>query len=217
MYGLTNGLNYTMLIPEFEKQIITSGAYSRVVGIDEAGRGCWAGPVHVGAYVYDSNTTYVEGVDDSKNITSPKRFLLYEKLCSTPSNIIIRTADNRYIDKFGIGKAISNIIAEIISEFDAKDTYFIVDGQFAQRFGNNVMVIPKADSTYYSVGAASILAKVSRDEYMKEMDAAYPGYDFFKHKGYGTKLHLELLKKNGASSIHRHSFRPICDIAGSLK
>ncbi len=191
--------------PLFEK-------YENVIGIDEVGRGCWAGPVYVGAYVINSSTKFLEGITDSKMLNLKQRTYFSKKL-RDQDNFRLKFADRGEIDKGGIGKAIQNLILELISELDPiyPNSVFVVDGQFAHPFTKNTIKEKKADMNYYSVGSASIIAKVERDLIMSEYHKSFPSFNFNRNKGYGTKGHQAALKEFGVTDLHRKSFRPVAE------
>ncbi len=168
-------------------------------GIDEAGRGSLAGPLAVAGVIFKKD---IKGVEDSKKLTKTRREELFDIICKNSYYKIVFT-DNKTIDKIGLSKAISDSIEEIISFLNPSHT--IMDGN--TNFGIlGVQAVIKADTKVPQVSAASILAKVSRDRYMIEIDAKYPRYGFKKHKGYGTKAHIETIKEFGRSDLHRSSF-----------
>ncbi len=169
-------------------------------GIDEAGRGCLAGPLVVaGVIMIDT----IEGLNDSKLLSEKKREILYEKIIQSTRYEIVFT-DNETIDEIGLSKAIKNSIIQIMKKLSPSET--IMDGNTT--FGvANVKAIIKADATVAEVSAASILAKVSRDRYIVAQDSNFPEYGFAKHKGYGTKHHVAMIEKYGLCPLHRQSFK----------
>lgn len=197
---------------------------SLLIGIDEAGRGPFAGPVYAGLVIINqeiANKFTVIGITDSKKINKSKRTLFYEIIKKESLYSKVINADVDLIDRIGIYKATLSLIEELIkdsqkylealinkSKFTTKIT---VDGIFPtlKFIFPEIRFLPKADANFIEVGSASILAKVERDFYMTELDKEYPQYQFSKHKGYGTKLHIEMLKKFGVSPHHRKSFKPI--------
>lgn len=195
------------LSPEFEIDFLKTNNFSRIIGIDEVGRGCWAGPVYVGAYIYDLETEFVDGVNDSKKLSLKKRNEIFLKLQN--HNYQIRIATPEEIDTIGIGKTIERMIVELINELYTERTFFFVDGRFARDFGRNVSQEIKGDYKFYSIACASILAKVSRDKFMNEMSNKYVYYGFEKHKGYGTRGHISALNRLGICDMHRKSYKPI--------
>lgn len=196
-----------MLNLQFEKDILKNSDYELVVGIDEAGRGCWAGPVGVGAYEISRQSLELKGVTDSKKISQKKRINLFTDLAN--HNHLILFSPPKQIDQLGISNAIELLIQKIIDSYSKRRVMFLIDGQFKKDFGKNSQKIIKGDSTYYSIAAASILVKVSRDNLMSDLSLNYPNYGFEQHKGYGTKLHVEALSRYGATSIHRMSYKPM--------
>jgi len=169
-------------------------------GIDEAGRGCLAGPLVVAGVIMMGK---VEGLNDSKQLSEKKREILYEKIIQNASYEIVFT-DNHTIDEIGLSKALKNSIMIIMQKLSPSHT--IMDGNTT--FGvAHVEAVIKADATVPEVSAASILAKVSRDRYIVEQDASFPEYGFAKHKGYGTKHHVEMIAKHGLCPLHRKSFK----------
>ncbi len=169
-------------------------------GIDEAGRGCLAGPLVVAGVILNRP---IKGLNDSKILSEKKRELLYAQIIEHSKYKIIFT-DNKTIDKIGLSLAIKNSILEILETLNPSKT--IMDGNTT--FGiKNIEALIKADALIAEVSAASILAKVSRDRYMIEQDKIYPEYNFKKHKGYGTSLHIDKIEKYGLSLLHRKSFK----------
>jgi ribonuclease HII len=170
-----------------------------ICGIDEAGRGALAGPLTVAGVLLKSP---IKDLSDSKKLTEKKREELYSKIIENSIYKIVFKS-NQEIDKKGLTICIKESILEIIE--NVKTTNYIMDGN--HNFGiNKIHTIVKADDLVPSVSAASILAKVSRDRYMTNLED-YKEYEFNKHKGYGTKKHIELIEKYGLSDIHRTSFK----------
>lgn len=171
-------------------------------GIDEAGRGPIAGPLVVaGAILIDEIT----GLNDSKQLSEKKREKLFEEIKEKSKFHIVFT-DAKTIDEKGLSFCLKNSILEIMEKLKNDSTEFLMDGNTT--FGiNNLTCKIKADATVKEVSAASILAKVSRDRYMDGISSKYPNYNFHKHKGYGTKAHVEAIKLYGRSEEHRVSFR----------
>jgi len=185
-----------------------------IIGIDEVGRGAWAGPVCIGAFVLDMNNhSLLKGINDSKQVKKANREILSELLASNKH--LVLTGELESINNLGIGRTITNLIFRAVEELNAyvnsinRKAVFIIDGQFKASFGDNSTKKIKADSTFYSVAAASILAKVFRDNLMNELHSSYNQYAFYKNKGYPTPEHLNALKVYGVSKIHRTSFKPI--------
>ena len=169
-------------------------------GIDEAGRGCLAGPLVVAGVIL---TKSLEGLNDSKQLSEKKREMLYEKIIQNAHYEIVFT-DNDTIDEIGLSLALKRSIMTIMEKLTPDET--IMDGNTT--FGvPHVQAIIKADATVPEVSAASILAKVSRDRYIVEQDEHFPEYGFAKHKGYGTKFHVQMIAKHGHCPLHRRSFK----------
>ena len=171
-------------------------------GIDEAGRGPIAGPLVVaGAILINS----IEQLDDSKKLTAKKRDKLFEEVKNnTKYHIVFKTA--KQIDELGLSRCLKDSIEEIMKVLNEECEDFLMDGNTS--FGiSNLKCKIKADATIKEVSAASILAKVSRDNFMCKLAEDYPNYDFEKHKGYGTKSHIAKIKKFGRSDEHRFSFK----------
>lgn len=168
-------------------------------GIDEAGRGALAGPLVVAGVILEEG---IDGLNDSKKLTERQRENLYEIIIQKSRYEIVFT-DNRRIDEVGLSLAISDSIEKIITKLQPQ--MVIMDGN--TNFGIlGVQAVVKADEKIAEVSAASILAKVARDRYMVKMAHAYPEYGFENHKGYGTKQHIESIRQNGRSDLHRYSF-----------
>ena len=174
-------------------------------GIDEAGRGPIAGPMSIAGVRFKNNISNIKALkmlDDSKKLNEKKREELFD-IIKDNSLCHIVMVSNKHIDKFGITKSIKDAIIEIIKTIDANE--YLIDGNSS--FGiKNLKHLIKADAKIKEVSAASILAKVSRDRFMVEISKQYPEYDFHKHKGYGTKAHIEAIKKYGFSDLHRKSY-----------
>lgn len=169
-------------------------------GIDEAGRGCIAGPLVVAGVVLEN---FVAGLNDSKVLSEKKREELFD-IIKTNSKHKILFYDNNLIDEKGLSYCLNNAISEIKNYFS--ECEILMDGN--STFGvNGIKTMIKADAQIAEVSAASILAKVSRDRYMYEVSEEYKMYDFKKHKGYGTALHVSEIKEYGYSNIHRKSFK----------
>lgn len=192
-----------------ENSLFESG-FRRVVGIDEVGRGAWAGPVAVGAFVYSTDSSRVQGVADSKLLTITARDALATKLQEHTNCVSFGSLAR--INRIGVGKTIEFLISSLISRFDDGETYFLVDGRFAPSFHANSMQIIGGDTKHYSIAAASVLSKVARDDLMKRFAKRYPAYGFSTNVGYPTESHRSALKDSGPSALHRKSFRPIAEL-----
>lgn len=202
-----------MLKPSFELDLISKG-YSAVVGIDEVGRGPWAGPALLGAYCFDIDSKVIERVNDSKKVTPKRREMIRDTVANSKDRFNIKAIEVEEIDRLGISNAITKGVEEIIAEYSFENhrIYFIIDGIFRLDSVRNVLMTNGADSRYYSVALASIIAKVERDRIMTDLAKQYPEYEFDKHKGYGTKFHMDALMQFGPCPIHRKSYKPIAKL-----
>lgn len=176
-----------------------------VCGIDEAGRGPLAGPVYAAAVILKKGQT-IEGVNDSKKLSEKKREALYNKIIDECLAYAIGVADEKEIDEINILQATFLAMKRAVDGLSIKPDCALVDGNQIPPLDCSVTTVIKGDSKSESIAAASILAKVARDRYMLEMAQKYPQYCFEKHKGYGTKLHYEMIEKYGICDIHRKSF-----------
>ena len=172
----------------------------KLCGIDEAGRGPFAGPMVVAGVILKND---IDGLNDSKKISEKKREKLFDIIKDNSDYHIVFTS-NEDIDKYGLSLCIKNSILEIMDHLDTSN--FLMDGNTTYHIDNLKCKI-KADATIKEVSAASILAKVSRDRFMIDISCQYPQYNFHKHKGYGTKAHIDAIIKFGYCDIHRRSFK----------
>ena len=193
-----------MLTFDSELALINDG-YTRVCGVDEAGRGPLAGPVVAAACILPTNCV-IEGLNDSKKLSQSKRERLFDQIRACAVSYSIASASNEEIDRLNILNATMLAMTRAIEGLTIPADFAIVDGNCVRNFPIPAMTIVKGDAKSPSIAAASILAKVTRDRYCLEMDAQYPEYNFKKHKGYPTKEHRELLQKYGSCPLHRQSF-----------
>lgn len=189
---------------EFEKQAFADG-YSVICGVDEAGRGPLAGPVYAAAVILPPECA-IEGLDDSKKISEKKREALFDVIIEKAVAYCVASASVEEIEKFNILNATFIAMRRAVDGLKIRPDLALVDGNRAPLLECDVRTIVKGDSKSASISAASILAKVSRDRYMLELDKKVPQYCFAKHKGYGTKLHYEKIREFGVSEYHRPSF-----------
>ena len=176
-----------------------------ICGIDEAGRGPLAGDVYAAAVILPDDVI-IDGINDSKKLSEKKREALYDIICEKAVSYCIATASVEEIDSINILNAAMLAMRRAYEGLAFKPDTALIDGNKTPGLDIPQKAIVKGDATSASIAAASILAKVARDRYMKELAMKDPQYMFEKHKGYGTKLHYEMLDKYGASEIHRNSF-----------
>ncbi len=175
-------------------------------GVDEAGRGPLAGDVYAAAVVFESGVV-IEGINDSKKLSEKKRELLYDEIIAKAKAYCIATASVEEIDELNILNATYLAMKRAVEGLGITPDLSLIDGnRLPPELPCNAETIVKGDGTSASIAAASILAKVARDRYMKELAEKYSQYQFEKHKGYGTKLHTELILQHGPSEVHRKTF-----------
>lgn len=190
---------------EYEKACLEKG-YKLIAGIDEAGRGPLAGPVCVASVIMPlDEQSIIEGVNDSKKLTEKKRDKLFDEILSKAIDYHIEFVDRETIDTINILNATKLGMLNCIENLKTKPDVVLIDAVKIPTETKTISII-KGDALSYSIACASILAKVSRDRLMLEIDKEYPDYGFAKHKGYGTKVHIEALKKYGKCPYHRDSF-----------
>ena len=179
--------------------------YNAVCGVDEAGRGPLAGPVYAAAVILPEGCE-IEGLNDSKKISEKKREKLFDVIIEKAVSYSIASVDEKTIDEINILQATYLAMRKAVEGLDVPADYALIDGNRMPALSIDGETIIKGDANSPSIAAASILAKVSRDRYMLELDKKMPQYQFAKHKGYGTKLHYEMLTEHGISDSHRISF-----------
>lgn len=176
-----------------------------ICGVDEAGRGPLAGPVCAAAVILPEHLEIL-GLNDSKKLTDKKRRELFPIIKEQAVAYGIAFASEQEIDEMNILQATFLAMKRAIAQLDGKADFALIDGNRETDFGIDVMTVVKGDSRSANIAAASILAKVTRDEYMEKLAEEYPQYGFEVHKGYGTKKHYDALREYGASPVHRQSF-----------
>ncbi len=190
---------------DLEKSLMAKG-YSIICGVDEAGRGPLAGPVFAAAVVLECGCE-IEGLDDSKKLSEKKREALFDVIVDKAVCFAVASASVEEIERLNILNATMLAMTRAVNLLPNRADYAIIDGNRVPfELKERAVSLVKGDSLSMSVAAASVLAKVSRDRYMLKMAEKYPEYEFEKHKGYGTKRHIELILEHGVSSIHRPSF-----------
>ncbi|MCH9643342.1 MAG: ribonuclease HII [Gammaproteobacteria bacterium] len=182
-----------------------------VAGVDEVGRGPLAGPVVAAAVILQADHG-IEGLKDSKKLSEKKREQLFDVIMSNAIAVATGRAEVCEIDDINILNASLLAMRRAVEALSVIPQHVMVDGNRCPELSIPASAIIKGDQKIASISAASIIAKVTRDREMVQMDLEYPGYEFSAHKGYGTKLHLECLRKLGPCAIHRQSFAPVSNL-----
>jgi len=206
----TAGVNPRGSMLYHEKKALSRGAKA-VAGADEAGVGSWAGPVVAGC-VCLRNLSFVNEVNDSKKLTPAKREKAFSEILKN-AYVGIGIVDVETIDEINIFEATRLAMEKAIKSLKVGPEIVLVDGRVKPEGKFKRKNIIDGDCKSLSIAAASIIAKVSRDRIMRELDKVYPGYGFAQHKGYGTKQHLRALRKLGPSPVHRKSFKPVSNLS----
>ncbi|MBW6416161.1 ribonuclease HII [Celeribacter sp. PS-C1] len=202
----------TKTIPDYSfEEAAQRRGYSRIVGVDEVGRGPLAGPV-VAAAVWLDPEHIPEGLNDSKALTAKRREKLFEEILAK-SDVSIASCSVEEIDEINILQASLRAMERAVAGLTVKADYVLVDGnKVPPAFGLDAEAIVKGDARSMSISAASIVAKIWRDRLMVDLAQQYPGYAWEKNAGYGTKAHLEGLRDFGVTPLHRRSFKPVHNI-----
>ena len=191
---------------KYEEEYLSKGK-KLIAGMDEAGRGPLAGPVCVASVIMPlEKEKIISGINDSKKLTEKKREILFNQIIETAIDYNITFVSEAEIDNINILNATKKGMLDCINNLYNTPDIVLVDYVNKLELPCEHIEIVKGDAKSYSIACASILAKVSRDRLMIELDKKYPEYDFKTHKGYGTKKHIELLKKFGKCEIHRNTF-----------
>jgi len=209
-----------MISPDlsYEKKLWKAG-FERVAGLDEAGRGAWAGPVAAGAVILPADVSILktlDGVRDSKQMTPRQRAIWAEKIKLVAHAWGVGMASNEEIDSLGILPATRLAMRRALEQLGCDPQQLLIDAVRLSEIPIPQKALIKGDVHVLSIAAASVLAKTTRDALMVELDAHYPGYGLARHKGYGTAFHRAALECLGASVIHRKSFRPVKDLCGNV-
>lgn len=206
--------NIFMSMLKFEKKLYKKG-YSLIGGVDEVGRGPLIGPV-VAACVILPKNFYNAEINDSKTLTEKKREYLYDVIIESAISVGIGVVSAKEIDEINILEATKKAMKEAIKNMNIKPEYLLID---AVKLKTDIPyeAIIKGDAKSESIAAASIIAKVTRDRMLIELDKEYPMYGFKKNKGYGTKEHLSAIEKYGVLESHRKSFKPVSDYIEKIK
>ncbi len=193
-------------MPDYEYEAKASSlGFEKICGVDEAGRGPLAGPVYAAAVILPRGLV-IEGLNDSKKLSEKKREQLYDKVIENAVAWSVGVATEQEIDEVNILQATYLAMRRAVESLSVKADYALIDGNRMPPLAIDGETVIKGDSLSMSIAAASIIAKVTRDRFMLELDGKYPEYLFAKHKGYGTALHYEMIEKHGISPVHRRSF-----------
>lgn len=187
--------------------------YRRIAGIDEAGRGCWAGPVVAAAVVLPScvlaKPSLLTGINDSKALTERQRTLAYHQIFDTAEGVGVGIVPAFVIDGNGIVPATRIAMLTAVLSMPWPVDVLLIDSLTINGISIPQESLIRGDARCLSIAAASIIAKVTRDRLMETMDGVFPGYGFAKHKGYGTAFHQKAIEQFGLTTIHRRTFRPV--------
>ncbi len=195
----------------FESALLARGL-QRIAGVDEAGRGALAGPVAAAAVILPHGFD-CPGLDDSKKMSAPKREAIYERLTGDSTVLwAVAIADCAEIDRLNILRATHLAMRRATEALNPRPDHCLIDGLPVKGFPFPFDAIVKGDGLSLSIAAASIIAKVTRDRLMLEIDREFPQFGFAKHQGYGTKAHLEALRTYGPCRHHRFSFQPVAQL-----
>jgi ribonuclease HII len=200
---------------KFENQL-WKGGLQYVAGLDEAGRGCWAGPVCAAAVILPPENKVIKklyGVRDSKQMTALQRTFWSPVIKSCTLSFGVGFSSNKEIDRIGIVAATRLAMRRALDFLTIQPNFLLLDYMLLSALDLPQMSLVKGDIQSLSIAAASVLAKTERDRLMVKMDGRYPGYGFAQHKGYGTPQHHQALKRIGASNIHRFSYAPVRDLS----
>jgi len=189
---------------KFESELYLEGN-EFIAGVDEAGRGPLAGPVVAAAVIFEKGTV-IEGIDDSKKLTAKKREKLFYEIRKKALCYSVGISSHKRIDEINILQATFESMRMAVDKLSVKPDFVLIDGRDEPLKGYKQKSIIKGDSLSYTIGAASIIAKVVRDKIMNFYDKIYPEYGFKKNKGYGTKQHTDAIARIGRCPIHRMSF-----------
>ena len=189
---------------EYENNLYSKG-YGLIAGVDEAGRGPLAGPVFAACVILPKDCV-IPGINDSKKLSEKKREELFDEICEKAICYSIKSVDEKTIDEINILNATHMAMNLAVDTMKISPDFVLIDGNSIKNMSLPHETIVKGDAKSINIAAASILAKVSRDRYICELDKIYPQYEFKKHKGYGTKAHTEAILEHGPCPIHRKSF-----------
>jgi ribonuclease HII len=203
--------------PSFaEEKLLKKQGYQYIAGVDEVGRGALMGPVVAAAVILPDSfrARWKSRVRDSKQLTPETREYLFDFIIEASISYGIGSRSNKIIDELGIAKATRLAMIAAIEQLEPPPQYLLIDYVKLTESALPQKGIKHGDSLCFSIACASIIAKVTRDRLVTEMDKDYPGYGFAKHKGYGTEEHLKCLRERGPCPLHRRSFNPVGELAG---
>ncbi len=200
--------------PHLQKEIaLLKQGYRFIAGLDEAGRGAWAGPVVAAAVILPVDQPKLldtlNGLNDSKKLSPKKRDVFFDIVQQTALAVAVGIGSPKLVDDINVLQATRHAMQEALDELPITPNYLLLDHLKLPAVNLPQDAFPKADSISLTVSAASVIAKVTRDRLMVKLSQQYPGYGFERHKGYGTRLHREALQILGPCAVHRMSYRPI--------
>ncbi len=201
-------------VPDFDhiEQMLAEKGYRAVCGVDEVGRGPLAGPVVAAAVIIPPEVD-LEGIDDSKKLSSARREQWFERIVELGLPCAVGIIDNEGIDKMNILKASLMAMRKALMDLKQSPDFVLVDGDYpVPRIDQPQYAIIGGDRRCRCIGAASVIAKVTRDRIMDRYQALYPSFSFSQHKGYPTPAHLQELREHGPCEIHRRSFKPVAEL-----
>jgi ribonuclease HII len=203
--------------PSFaEERALKSQGYTFIAGVDEVGRGALMGPVVAAAVILPQSfrAPWKNRIRDSKQLKPEAREYLFNFIKDIAISVGIGESSNEVIDSIGIAKATKLAMMAAIKQLEPAPQYLLIDYVHLEEISLPQKGIKHGDSLVFSIACASIIAKVTRDRLVTEMDKDYPGYGFAEHKGYGTEEHMKCLREKGPCRLHRRSFSPVAEIAG---
>ncbi len=191
----------------YERELWRAG-FRGVAGIDEAGRGPLAGPVVAAAVLFAPEAALLPGINDSKKLSAARREALYAQIMAAALSVGVGAASPAEIDSLNILQATYLAMERAVARLEPPAEFLLVDGTGVPRCGAPARAIVKGDNLSMSIAAASIIAKVTRDQIMNELHLSHPQYGFARHKGYPTAAHIDAIRRYGLSPVHRRSFHP---------
>lgn len=201
-----------------EERALRQEGYRLVAGVDEVGRGALVGPVFAAAVIIpdDLSVPWKDEVRDSKQLSPAKREFLFDYVREAAVSVGIGSSPSEVIDTLGIAKATRLAMASAVAQLRPQPQYLLIDYVRLPEVKLPQKPIKFGDSLCFSIACASIIAKVARDRLMVELNGTYPDYGFAEHKGYGTREHLDRLRRHGPCPLHRRSFRPVRELMEKL-